>query len=334
MEIIVTGAASFVGAAAVREFLNRGHRVLGILRPDSKTREVLETSCREWIENGQLILVENDLQTPEKLPGLIGEKLSGTEKCFFHFGWGGSGSGARNDRELQKNNLEASLNTIRAAKELGCGRFFFSGSQAEYGLHREMTTEESVCAPRSAYGEAKLAMRRDGEILCKSLGIRYIHGRIFSVYGPGDHPWTLVETCLDACMNGMEIRLGACTQLWNFLYMDDLARALADLADLPEDVLASLDNPVFNLAGEETKPLKSFVEEINSLCGGRGTLVYGARIENAEGLVHLNPSIEKLKTVTGWRQETDFRQGIQKLMIDKREKKDTMGNVDRKSRKE
>ena len=177
-------------------------------------------------------------------------------------------------------------------------------------------------------------MRRDGEILCKSLGIRYIHGRIFSVYGPGDHPWTLVETCLDACMNGMEIRLGACTQLWNFLYMDDLARALADLADLPEDVLASLDNPVFNLAGEETKPLKSFVEEINSLCGGRGTLVYGARIENAEGLVHLNPSIEKLKTVTGWRQETDFRQGIQKLMIDKREKKDTMGNVDRKSRKE
>ena len=78
-----------------------------------------------------------------------------------------------------------------------------------------------------------------------------------------------METCLDACMNGMEIRLGACTQLWNFLYMDDLARALADLAELPEDVLTSLDNPVFNLAGEETKPLKSFVEEINSLCGGR-----------------------------------------------------------------
>ena len=130
------------------------------------------------------------------------------------------------------------------------------------------------------------------------------------------------------------MEMGACTQLWNFLYMDDLARALADLAELPEDVLTSLNNPVFNLAGEETKPLKSFVEEINSLCGGRGTLVYGARTENAEGLVHLNPSIEKLKTVTGWRQETDFRQGIQKLMIDKREKKDTMGNVDRKSRKE
>ena len=87
MEMIATGATSFVGAAAVREFLNRGHRVFGILRPDSKTREILENSCRKWIENGQLILVENDLQTPEKLPGLLEGRLSGTERSFFHFGW-------------------------------------------------------------------------------------------------------------------------------------------------------------------------------------------------------------------------------------------------------
>ena len=203
---------------------------------------------------------------------------------------------------------------------MGCGRFMFSGSQAEYGQHTDLITEESACAPRSAYGEAKLAMREEGEALARRLGITYLHGRIFSVYGPGDHPWTLVETCLDACLNGQEFRLGACTQLWNFLYIDDLASAAAALAELKESEIGKLESPVFNLAGEETKPLRDFVEEINRICGGRGRLIYHARPENAEGLVNLAPSIEKLKTASGWRPQTDFQEGIRRLMIDKRKK--------------
>ena len=163
-------------------------------------------------------------------------------------------------------------------------------------------------------------MREEGEALARRLGITYLHGRIFSVYGPGDHPWTLVETCLDACLNGQEFRLGACTQLWNFLYIDDLASAAAALAELKESEIGKLESPVFNLAGEETKPLRDFVEEINRICGGRGRLVYHARPENAEGLVNLAPSIEKLKTASGWRPRTDFQEGIRRLMIDKRKK--------------
>ena len=77
---------------------------------------------------------------------------------------------------------------------------------------------------------------------------------------------------------------------------------------------------MFNLAGEETKPLRDFVEEINRICGGRGRLIYHARPENAEGLVNLAPSIEKLKTASGWRPRTDFQEGIRRMMIDKRKK--------------
>ena len=84
--------------------------------------------------------------------------------------------------------------------------------------------------------------------------------------------------------------------------------------------IGKLESPVFNLAGEETKPLRNFVEEINRICGGRGRLVYHARPENAEGLVNLAPSIEKLKTASGWRPQTDFQEGIRRLMIDKRKK--------------
>lgn len=69
-------------------------------------------------------------------PGASDRKDPGSCDAFCHFGWGGSGSGARTGEQLQEENLRASLDTVRAAKALGCRRFLFSGSQAEYGMHQ------------------------------------------------------------------------------------------------------------------------------------------------------------------------------------------------------
>ena len=157
-------------------------------------------------------------------------------------------------------------------------------------------------------------MRYEGDRLCKELGLSYIHARIFSVYGPGDHPWTLVESCLDAFTNDREMRLGGCTQKWNFLYITDLARAVCDLAETKEETFQTLKSPVFNLAGNDTRVLREFVEEIHELCQGRGTCVYAVRAENAEGAVNLIPDIRKICRVTGWKPETDFKTGIIKTL--------------------
>ena len=129
-QIIMTGVTSFVGAAAARELLSRGYQVFGILRPGSKNRGPLERGLKEFLDRGQLILLENDLSAPGRLPLLLYGKLF-PGGIFCHFGWGGSGSGARNDESLQRSNLRFSLETLEAAKEMGCGRFLFYRSHAE-----------------------------------------------------------------------------------------------------------------------------------------------------------------------------------------------------------
>lgn len=321
MRLVITGATSFVGGATVSEALRRGHQVIAVVRPDSKKLEIITKDNEQALVEGRLLILENDISEPEMLPGKIREMLPGNFNVFCHFGWGGSGSGSRSDKDLQEENLQNSLRTVRAAKELGCKRFLFSGSQAEYGMHKELMTEETPCAPRSIYGEAKLKMCAEGEKLCKELGLLYIHARIFSAYGPGDHPWTLVESCLDAFLGGTEIALGECTQQWNFLHIHDLARAMCALAETGEEHFAELSNPVFNLAGNETRPLREFVEEIYELCGRNGSFRYGIRPENAEGPVNLIPDIEKLCEVTGWSPQVDFRTGIGQL-VEMRRKKD------------
>lgn len=310
MRLVITGATSFVGGATVREALKRGHQVTAVVRPASKKLDVIIKDQEQALSEGRLLILENDLSKPEQLPEKIGDRCD----VFCHFGWGGSGSGSRVDEGLQEKNLLDSLNTVRAAKALGCGRFLFTGSQAEYGMHRGLMSEDLVCEPRSAYGAAKLSMRVQGEELCRELGLSYVHVRIFSAYGPGDHPWTLVESCLDAFLEGKELLLGECGQMWNFLYITDLARGLCALAETEEVRLLEAGSPVFNLAGETSKPLKEFVECIHRLCGGNGSPRYGRRPENAEGPVNLFPDIRKLKAATDWQPDVDFETGIRQMI--------------------
>ncbi len=309
MRVVITGATSFVGAATVQEMLRRGHTIIAVVRPQSTKLNLITDPNREALEGRRLEIVENDIYEPEALPG----KIAGPCEVFFHFAWGGSGSGARTDEGLQKRNCLAALETIRAAKALGCARFLFSGSQAEYGLHRTLMTEDLPCAPRSFYGTYKLQMREQAEALCRTLGMTYVHTRIFSAYGPGDHPWTLVESCLDAFTEDRTQSLGQCTQQWNFIHIDDLARAMAALAETPTERLDH-DNPVYNLAGDDTRPLRAFVEAIHELCGHKGIPQFATRAENAEGVINLMPSIAKLQQATGWKPEIPFEDGIRAML--------------------
>lgn len=42
MRIVITGATSFVGAAAIQELLENGHEVYAVVRPSSRKLETLD----------------------------------------------------------------------------------------------------------------------------------------------------------------------------------------------------------------------------------------------------------------------------------------------------
>ena len=119
----------------------------------------------------------------------------------------------------------------------------------------------------------------------------------------------LVESCLKTFPAEGYLSLGECTQMWNFLYLDDLLEALTALWQ-------SGAEGVFNVAGEpdETRPLKEYVRLMYEACGCHGSYSCGRRPQNAEGPANLIPDVKKLMEVTGWRQETPFQEGIRRLL--------------------
>ena len=304
MRIVVTGATSFIGNAMGEELLGRRYQVFAAVRPDSVGRASLEAKRGKW--PGQLTVLPVDLSacgTLDRHPA-----LEGRADLWLHLGWEGSGSANRTNPEIQARNIGYALEALGAAARLGCTRFLFSGSQAEYGIADGLMREDSPCHPVSEYGKDKLEVcRRAGERAAE-LGITYLHARIFSVYGPGDHPWSLVSSCVDTFLKGGHMEFGACTQLWNYLYIKDAVRAITGL------LLAKSPSGVYNVAGNDTRPLREFIGEIHRLCGGRGTFEYGKRPPNAEGVVSLNPDTGKLYRTANFQPRISFEEGIREMI--------------------
>lgn len=296
MRVTVTGATSFIGRALVNELLAGGHEVFAVVRPASERLSELKRHER-------LKIIECGLEDIEGL-----KRISMLKGCdvWYHLAWGGSGSGARGQVQLQSHNARYALNSLTTAAALGCRKFIFSGSQAEYGIRNSLMRESDECSPVSEYGRAKLLVLKEALAAAGRLGIDYVHARIFSIYGVGDHPWTLTESCVNAFSKGEGIELGACTQLWNFLYITDAARALVLLAG------EAVSSGIYNIAGEDTRALKDYVEEIKDICGG-GHTEFGVRPPNAEGDTALIPDISKLKGL-GFTQKVSFRQGIELML--------------------
>ncbi len=307
MKIVATGATSFVGSGAVKALLERGHKVYAVLRKGSSKADRL-------LINGampeNLVILEEDLGSLERLAEQIPEPCD----VFLHMGWKGAGSDSRSAAAIQKENAKDSLNAVQAAKALGCRRFVFTGSQAEYGVHDALMGEETGCRPTSPYGEAKLKVRIEAEALCRKLSMDYGHARIFSTYGIGDHPWSLLSTCVNTFLSGGVMEMGACTQDWNFMYIDDAGRAVAMLCEYQKSLMEQ--GCVYNLGGpmDETGPLKHFVETVYEMCGRKGSCVYGVRKPNAEGVVNLIPDLTKMKRVIGWEPRVRFRDGMARVI--------------------
>lgn len=309
MKIVVTGATSFLGAAFVSHLLRLNHKVYAIIRPASIHRKALP----EQRENFQIL--EMELEKMDELSAVIGEKCDD----FVHFGWDGSGSKNRMLESVQQKNVRDSLKALEGAKRLGCRRFLFAGSQAEYGQCQETMKEEQVCRPVSEYGKAKLDFYYLAREICRQWQkaeespMEYIHARIFSVYGTGDHPWSLVSSCLDTFLAEGHIDLGVCTQMWNYLYLDDFAEGMTRLL-LHKGRLA--EDGLYNLAGSssQTRPLREFVEEMHDLCGGKGSFSYGKLPPNAEGPANLIPDITRMKKEIGWYPKTGFAEGITQML--------------------
>lgn len=297
MKAIVTGATGFIGAALCREMLQNGHEVVAVIRPGSTKKEKLQFG---EIARGGLAVLEIPLGELEDLAAVSDADV------FFHLAWNGSSGGEREDFDAQYANIGYTAAAVRAAKKCGCRKFVGAGSQAEYGVVQE-TAEEDRTPPNPfmMYGAAKLSACHMGRLVAEQEGISFVWPRIYSVYGVGENPGTLVNYVMDTLRKGGIPELSPCENMWNFLYITDCVRALRMLAE------SGTARGVYHVASKDTRLLKEYVAEMRDLIAPGAELRFGAKQAVPERTFWLQPDVAKLEKI-GFRAEVSFAEGIRR----------------------
>ena len=281
MIFFITGASSFVGVELCRYLNDNGHQVIAMTRRENEYLNDISS-------RGQLQVFRADMQN------LVEKAQKVKADVFMHLAWAGTSHEDRDNPAIHNENARLALKYVKLAKSMGCKLYVDAGSQAEYGIVPGVITEETECHPFSAYGKAKLQMYQESRALTAELGMKYIHLRILSVYGENDHETTLIKTCLRKLKNNEPIELRSGGQMWNYVYVKDAARQIAELSfHAVNDGTFRLE--VYNIASNDTRKLQDFIIAMKEITGSSSELKFGGY--DPEKDVNLNPDTVKLSSI-------------------------------------
>lgn len=300
---VITGASSFIGIALTDFLLSHGNIVYCVCRRSHQS----DFDTSKELRSPFLHIIYLEMSQVSQLFGQIPKA-----DVFIHLAWEGTGHDFRNDREIQQRNIIHSMSAVSVASQLGCQLFVEAGSQAEFGYIDGSFDETTSCHPETEYGRAKLEFGNGASRLCESLSMKFIHLRILSIFGETDHPWTLVMTCVDKMLRNEELSLSSCTQLWNFVYVADAVKQIALLCNYALSEIA-FRSEIYLIASHDTRPLRSFVDEIYHLTHSSSLLHFGTYTPAL--IVSLNPVIKKTEQATGgFISDYTFSQVIEKII--------------------
>ncbi len=293
---IVTGANGFIGSAVVRELLANCIPVCAIVR--NHHRDKLP-------EHPLLTVVSCGLEEIAKLPDLV---EADRYDIFYHFAWAGSAGPARADTALQLNNAQWTVEALRAAKALGCVRFLCAGSIMEHETMAAAYTAGNRPGMAYIYGGGKTI----AHIMCMSvaanIGIDLIWPEITNAYGVGELSPRMVNTTLQKCLRGESPQFTAGTQNYDFVYIDDVARAFRMIGE---------DGKPFHeyLIGSSTaRPLKEFLLEMKGAVAPDLEFIFGDIPYTGVNLPIDRFDCSKTERDTGFRAKIGFAEGCQKTM--------------------
>ena len=284
---IITGAAGFACYSVTSELLDKCYEVYAVLRPGSEHNHRL-VGLSEHIH-----LIELDQTDFDRIDRMVACDCDE----FYNLAW----SGKRDDFSEQVKNIDSCIKALESAKKLNCHRFIGIGSQAEYGLCDIIMHEELTPHPVNAYGSAKTAAMYLSKRRAEQLGVEWIWGRIFSLYGDFEPSGRMLPDLITALKENKDIKLSSCEQEWDYLHVRDAAKAIVMLCELGHS------GEVYNIANGSFRPLKEYVEEAKSLFPYTGMIDYGAK---ADPFVTLKPDVNKLKDHTGWKPVIAFDEGV------------------------
>lgn len=206
LNILVTGAAGFIGSHLVENLLSNGADVSGIDNFDPYyPRFHKDRNLASCLAHSKFRLFEGDIRDRTFIENAIS---TCQPHAIVHLAARAGVRPSLSDPELYTDvNVRGTAILLEAARNAKIRNFVFASSSSVYGNHsgEPFRETDSTDMPLSPYGATKKA----GETLCHSY--HHVYGmsvsclRFFTVYGPRQRPDLAIRKFVQLALDGEEI---------------------------------------------------------------------------------------------------------------------------------
>jgi UDP-glucose 4-epimerase len=295
MNFLVTGAAGFLGAAVARRLVRENHLVRGI--DDLSTGEPQEVPG--------MLFTRGDVNDRPKLWTLLQDV-----DCVYHLAARVSVSeSVLYPHEYNATNVSGTVSLMEAMRDVGVKRVVFISSGAVYGDQKDQPlTERHPTEPRSPYAVSKLAAEYYVRTIGSLWDIETVCLRVFNAYGPGQHlppahPPVIPNMLRQAIGRGTVVVHGDGLQTRDFVFVDDVVRAMVAAATAPK-----VDRAIINIGSGAETSIADLARLVLEVTAGKAEIVHSPR--TGAGVEHMCADIKLAGEKLGYEPHVSLEDGL------------------------
>jgi UDP-glucose 4-epimerase len=307
VKALVTGGAGFIGSHIAEALCRRGARVV-----------VLDNLCLGNLENlswkragDELEFVKGDLTDCK----LVCDLVRGCDWVFHEAASPSVPMSVEKPIETNRQNLDATLQLLVAARDAKVKRFMFASSSAIYGDSEAPTKRETdPPLPVSPYALQKYASERYAQMFFHLYGLETVSFRYFNVFGPRqsfDSPYSgvIAKFCTLMLAGKAPTIFGDGKQSRDFVSIRNVVEANLSGAESPANKVAGR---TFNIGTGSSINLLDLVDELNRQIGQDLKPHFGA--PRAGDVRNSLADISAARTAFGYQPKISWQQGLEETL--------------------
>ncbi len=324
--ILVTGAAGFIGFHLCQHLLARGETVLGIdnLNPYYDVNLKL-ARLRQLKEHQHFLFSQLDLADREGIANLFAEYQP--EKVVNLAAQAGVRYSLQNPHAYIDSNLVGFINILEGCRHGKVKHLVYASSSSVYGANTKMpfSIHDNVDHPVSLYAATKKANELMAHSYSHLYGLPTTGLRFFTVYGRWGRPDMALFLFTKAILAGETIQVFNHGKMKrDFTYIDDIIDGVVRSLDLisapnphwssanPDPGTSYAPYKVYNIGNHQPVELLHFIEVLENCLGSKAS----------KELLPLQPgdvpatyaAIEDLETDVGFKPSTPIEIGIPRFV--------------------
>lgn len=303
-KILVTGSDGFIGSHLTEELVKKGYDVKAFVYYNSfNTWGWLDTLPSDIMD--QVEIFQGDIRDPYG----VKESMKECQAVFHLAALIAIPFSYHSPDTYVDTNIKGTLNVLQAAREQALERVLITSTSEVYGTAQYIPMDENhPFQGQSPYSASKIGADRLAEAFYRSFRLPVTIVRPFNTYGPRQSARAVIPTIITQLLSGKEeIKLGALSPTRDFNYVKDTVNGFIEIYKSDRTVGEEI-----NIATQKELSVGKLAKELIALINPSAVIICDSqrlRPEKSE-VNRLMGSNEKIFTLTDWRPQYTFRQGI------------------------